>query len=81
VKPEFHRLEVLGEQARRCYDQPDAGLWELRGSARVHISSVMCWAACDRLGRIADRLGLAEVGFLDAADPRSREQCGNFVQT
>ncbi|MDP2132445.1 MAG: glycoside hydrolase family 15 protein, partial [Sulfuritalea sp.] len=57
----FHRLEGLGEQARRCYDQPDAGLWELRGSARVHtFSSVMCWAACDRLGRIADRLGLAE---------------------
>lgn len=56
----FHRLEVLGEQARRCYDQPDAGLWELRGSARVHtFSSVMCWAACDRLGRIAARLGLA----------------------
>ena len=57
----FHRLETLGEQARRCYDQPDAGLWELRGSARVHtFSSVMCWAACDRLGRIAARLGLAE---------------------
>ena len=57
----FHRLEVLGEQARRCYDQPDAGLWELRGSARVHtFSSVMCWAACDRLVRIAARLGLAE---------------------
>jgi GH15 family glucan-1,4-alpha-glucosidase len=57
----FHRLEALGEQARRCYDQPDAGLWELRGSARVHtFSSVMCWAACDRLGRIAARLGLAE---------------------
>lgn len=57
----FRRLELLGEQARRCYDQPDAGLWELRGSARVHtFSSVMCWAACDRLGRIADRLGLPE---------------------
>ncbi|MDP3511168.1 MAG: glycoside hydrolase family 15 protein, partial [Sulfuritalea sp.] len=57
----FRRLEALGEQARRCYDQPDAGLWELRGSARVHtFSSVMCWAACDRLGRIAARLGLAE---------------------
>ena len=113
----FHRLESLGEQATRCYDQPDAGLWELRGSARVHtFSSVMCWAACDRLARIAVRLGLsarasywrdhaqrihasisqrawserrgafvstfegeamdasllllAEVGFLDAADPR-----------
>ncbi len=57
----FHRLEALGEQARRCYDQPDAGLWELRGSARVHtFSAVMCWAASDRLGRIAARLGLAE---------------------
>ena len=57
----FRRLELLGEQARRCYDQPDAGLWELRGSARVHtFSAVMCWAACDRLGRIAGRLGLAE---------------------
>jgi GH15 family glucan-1,4-alpha-glucosidase len=57
----FRRLEPLGEQARRCYDQPDAGLWELRGSARVHtFSAVMCWTACDRLARIAERLGLAE---------------------
>ena len=57
----FRRLERLGEQATRCYDQPDAGLWELRGSARVHtFSSVMCWVACDRLARIARQLGLAE---------------------
>jgi GH15 family glucan-1,4-alpha-glucosidase len=57
----FRRLELLGEQARRCYDQPDAGLWELRGSARVHtFSAVMCWAACDRLGRVAGQLGLGE---------------------
>lgn len=57
----FRRLEPLGEKAVVCYDQPDAGLWELRGSARVHtFSAVMCWAACDRLARIAERLGLAE---------------------
>ena len=57
----FRRLELLGEQARRCYDQPDAGLWELRGSARVHtFSAVMCWVACDRLARIARQLELAE---------------------
>jgi len=57
----FRRLEALGEQARRCHDQPDAGLWELRGSARVHtFSSVMCWVACDRLAKIARQLGLAE---------------------
>ena len=113
----FRRLELLGEKAVVCFDQPDAGLWELRGSARVHtFSAVMCWAACDRLARIAGHLGLgddaiywtshaqamhgmivertwnekrgtfvstfdgeamdasllllAEVGFLDAADPR-----------
>ncbi len=57
----FHRLEALGEQAIRCHDQPDAGLWELRGSARVHtFSAVMCWAACDRLAKIAHQLGLPD---------------------
>ena len=55
----FQRLEPLGERAAAMHDQPDAGLWELRGSARVHtFSSVMCWAACDRLARIADHLEL-----------------------
>lgn len=112
----FVRLEKLGELASRNFDQPDAGLWEFRGSARVHTySAVMCWAACNRLAGIADQLGighatywrkhalrirdaiverawsprrgafaasfggdtmdaslllLAELGFLDAADPR-----------
>ena len=57
----FRRLEPLGEQAVSCHDQPDAGLWELRGSARVHtFSAVMCWAACNRLALIAQRLGLSE---------------------
>ncbi|HET9701723.1 MAG TPA: glycoside hydrolase family 15 protein [Burkholderiales bacterium] len=55
----FRRLEPLGERALLAFDQPDAGIWELRGSARVHtFSSVMCWAACDRLARIASHLGL-----------------------
>ncbi|MBI3150467.1 MAG: glycoside hydrolase family 15 protein [Betaproteobacteria bacterium] len=56
----FHRLEVLGERAVQLHDQPDAGLWELRGAARVHtFSAVMCWAACDRLAKVAQRLELA----------------------
>jgi len=56
----FQTLEVLGEQAIRRFDQPDAGIWELRGIGRVHtFSSVMCWAACDRLARIAAHLGLS----------------------
>ena len=57
----FERLEPLGRRAVAMHDQPDSGLWELRGSTRVHtFSSVMCWAACDRLARIADRLTLGE---------------------
>jgi GH15 family glucan-1,4-alpha-glucosidase len=55
----FRQLEPLGERARQAYQQPDAGLWELRGKLRIHtFSSVMCWAACDRLARIAERLDL-----------------------
>jgi GH15 family glucan-1,4-alpha-glucosidase len=57
----FRQLEPLGERAVAVHDQPDAGLWELRGSARVHtFSSVMCWVACDRLAKIALRLKLPE---------------------
>ena len=57
----FRRLEPLGDAAAARFDQPDAGPWELRGSARVHTySSVMCWAGCDRLARIAAHLGLAD---------------------
>jgi GH15 family glucan-1,4-alpha-glucosidase len=57
----FHRLELLGETAVRVHDQPDAGLWELRGTKRIHtFSAIMCWAACDRLSKIAARLGLSE---------------------
>ncbi|HEY4529444.1 MAG TPA: glycoside hydrolase family 15 protein [Luteimonas sp.] len=59
----FHRLEPVGERAWELYDQPDAGIWEFRGRAEVHTySSVMCWAACDRLARIATHLGLAGRG-------------------
>ena len=58
---EFTQLEAVGEQARRTYDKPDAGMWELRTRARVHTSSaLMCWAACDRLGKIAQVLELPE---------------------
>ncbi|MBQ0917787.1 glycoside hydrolase family 15 protein [Hydrogenophaga aromaticivorans] len=51
---EFKQLEAAGEKAVLIFDQPDAGMWELRTRARVHTSSaLMCWAACDRLAKIA----------------------------
>ena len=50
----FSHLEKLGQRAIEVFDQPDAGPWELRTKAAVHtFPSVMCWAACDRLAKIA----------------------------
>jgi pentatricopeptide repeat protein len=56
---DFYALEKVGERAFAMHDQTDAGLWEFRTIARVHTySSVMCWAACDRLAKAAKHLGL-----------------------
>jgi GH15 family glucan-1,4-alpha-glucosidase len=55
----FRELEKLGKRALAMFDQPDAGPWEFRGTARAHTySAAMSWAGCDRLARIAARLGL-----------------------
>ena len=62
---DFHALEKVGDRAFAMHDQVDAGLWEFRTIARVHTySSVMCWAACDRLAKAARHLGLTERGEL-----------------
>jgi GH15 family glucan-1,4-alpha-glucosidase len=58
---DFRQLEPVGERAFELHDQPDASLWEFRGRENVHTySAVMCWAACDRLGNAAEKLGLLE---------------------
>lgn len=58
---DFHLLELMGDKAWQLHDQPDAGMWELRTRARVHTSSsLMCWAACDRLAKVAHTLGLPD---------------------
>lgn len=58
---DFRALEPIGERAFELHDKPDASLWEFRGREAVHTySSVMCWAACDRLGNAAAKLGLTD---------------------
>ncbi|KRB40645.1 glycoside hydrolase family 15 protein [Phenylobacterium sp. Root700] len=58
---DFRSLEPVGERAFELHDKPDASLWEFRGRENVHTySAVMCWAACDRLGNAAAKLGLLE---------------------
>jgi GH15 family glucan-1,4-alpha-glucosidase len=68
---EFRKLEFAGEQSFALYRVPDAGIWELRHRSRIHTSSsVMCWAACDRLAEIAAHLGVRDRAKLwrDRAD-------------
>ena len=58
---DFRALEKVGDRAFEMHDKVDAGLWEFRTIARVHTySSVMCWAACDRLAKAAAHLGLPD---------------------
>ncbi len=57
----FARLESLGETAYDVHNQPDSGPWETRNTFHIHtFSSMMCWAACDRLSKIAAQLQLME---------------------
>jgi GH15 family glucan-1,4-alpha-glucosidase len=59
TEADFSALERVGERAWQVHDQPDAGLWEYRTRSAVHTySSVMSWAACDRLAHAASVLGL-----------------------
>lgn len=52
-------LRSLVERTIECWREPDAGLWEWRGSPRhfVH-SKVQCWAAIDRGIALAEDCGL-----------------------
>ena len=57
----FGALEPLGERAVAVFGQEDAGIWEYRGHIAVHtFSATVCWAAADRLARIAGRLALKD---------------------
>jgi GH15 family glucan-1,4-alpha-glucosidase len=61
TKEDFESLERVGQRAWAMHDQPDAGLWEFRTRTSVHTySSVMSWAACDRLANAAGILGLED---------------------
>ena len=58
---DFKALERVGDRAFEMHDKPDASLWEFRGRESIHTySAVMCWAACDRLGNAAHKLGLTD---------------------
>lgn len=54
----WQRIVETVEWLRQNWNQPDAGIWEVRGEYRHFISSrVMCWVAMDRAIRIAHTRG------------------------
>jgi hypothetical protein len=54
----LERLYRLGKRAVATFEEPDAGPWEFRGRLQRHtFSAAISWAGCDRLGRIARRVG------------------------
>ncbi|WP_431784445.1 glycoside hydrolase family 15 protein [Streptomyces chumphonensis] len=59
LHPEVQRFAAgLADAAARRWEEPDAGMWEMRGPALHHVSSkVLCWVALDRAVRLAPQLG------------------------
>jgi GH15 family glucan-1,4-alpha-glucosidase len=49
----------LANTAARRWRETDAGMWEMRGETRHHLSSkVLCWVALDRAIELASGLGI-----------------------
>jgi GH15 family glucan-1,4-alpha-glucosidase len=59
LHPEIQRFAAgLADTAGRRWTERDAGMWEMRGEPRHHLSSkVLCWTALDRAVRLAPELG------------------------
>jgi len=65
----------LADTAARRWKETDAGMWEMRGEPRHHLSSkVLCWTALDRAVKLAPQLGPhAKVDEWTAARDEIRE--------
>jgi GH15 family glucan-1,4-alpha-glucosidase len=60
-EPLFRLIEKMARRCAALALEPDAGIWEYRGRARIHThSAAMCWAGLSRAGAIARRLGLTD---------------------
>jgi alpha,alpha-trehalase len=76
LHPEIQRFVAdLADTAARRWRETDAGMWEMRGEPRHHVSSkVLCWVALDRAIALAPQLGMhAEVDRWTAERDEIRE--------
>lgn len=65
----------LARRAAAVVGTPDAGIWEYRADWRPQtFSSLMCWAACDRVAKVCASKGLPhEFEFRSAAERISQQ--------
>ncbi len=62
-------IAYLADAAVRRWRERDAGMWEMRGEPRHHLSSkVACWAGLDRAVDLVPRLGIYGRGDVWAAE-------------
>ena len=76
LHPEIQQFVAdLADTAARRWRERDAGMWEMRGEPRHHLSSkVLCWTALDRAIKLAPALGEhAKVAVWTAERDRIRE--------
>jgi GH15 family glucan-1,4-alpha-glucosidase len=76
LHPEIQEFAAdLADTAARRWREKDAGMWEMRGDPRHHLSSkVLCWVALDRAVKLAPQLGEhAKVEEWEAARDEIRE--------
>ena len=88
-KATLELLERLARKAIAVVGTPDAGIWEYRTEWKVQtFSSLMCWAAADRMALVAARhaprleqeLREAEARIRDQIDARAwNPELGSFV--
>ncbi len=65
----------LADKAISVAGQPDAGIWEYRAGWRPQtFSSLMCWAAADRMARIAHQHRPADAPRFAAAAEKIRQE-------
>jgi len=68
-------MQRLTRKAIAVAGTPDAGIWEVRKTWEPQtFSSLMCWAAADRMARIADRFRLGDVSEFRGAADRIRSE-------
>jgi GH15 family glucan-1,4-alpha-glucosidase len=76
-------VEALAAQIDRRLEEPDAGLWELRGSRQLHTFTVLAhWAGSKRALEIATALGLPRLrdrafALVDRAATLLWQRCWN----